>query len=179
MSRLGKIAIPLPDDVEIKESGDGNLEVKGKKGALKLTLPKGIKLKIDGKLAFLERDESICSDGAVHGLYRSLLKNIVVGISTGYEVILSLIGVGYRAKVQGEKLDLQIGFSHPTLLEIPKSIEVVVEKGTTILVKGIDKQKVGQFAANIRAIRPPEPYKGKGIHYKGEYVRRKEGKKKA
>ena len=179
MSRLGKIAIPLPDDVEIKESRDRNIEVKGKKGALELTLPEGIKLILDGKVAVLERDEILCPSGATHGLYRSLLKNIVVGVSSGYEVILTLSGVGYRANVKGSELDLQIGFSHPTLLDIPKAIEVVVEKGTTIFIKGIEKQKVGQFAASIRAIRPPEPYKGKGIHYKGEHVRRKEGKKKA
>ena len=179
MSRLGKIAILLPEGVEIKELGSGKLEVKGKKGILSLELPAGIKLNIQDNSAYLLRDETVCSCGATHGLYRSLLKNTIVGVSTGYEVTLNLIGVGYRAAVNGSQLDLQIGFSHPTLFDIPQGIEILIEKGTTILVKGIDKQKVGQFAATVRATRPPEPYKGKGIHYKGEYVRRKEGKKKA
>ena len=179
MSRLGKMAILLPEGVEIKELGSGKLEVKGKKGTLPLQLPAGITLRIEENSACLLRDEAVCSSGATHGLYRSLLNNSVVGVSTGYEVTLSLIGVGYRAAVNGSKLDLQIGFSHPTLFDIPQGIEILIEKGTTILVKGIDKQKVGQFAATVRATRPPEPYKGKGIHYKGEYVRRKEGKKKA
>lgn len=179
MSRLGKIAIPLPSDVEIKEDGQGKVQVKGKKGVLELNLPSGLKLKVDGQIATLERDDAVCKSGATHGLYRSLLKNNVVGVSTGFEITLNLIGVGYRAAVKGKDLDLQIGFSHPTLFSIPEGVEVVVEKGTTILIKGIDKQKVGQFAATVRATRPPEPYKGKGIHYKGEYVRRKEGKKKA
>ncbi len=176
MSRLGKMAISLPNSVEIKASKEGKLEIKGAKGSLHLQLPQGIQIKIEGKTAALERDEVVCPDGAVHGLYRSLLKNCIVGVSDGYEVELSLVGVGYRANVQGSKLDLQVGFSHPTSVEIPKSVQVVVDKGTAIVVKGIDKQVVGQFAASVRAVKPPEPYKGKGIRYKDEYVRKKEGK---
>lgn len=176
MSRLGKMAIPLPKQVEIKATKDGWLDVKGPKGSLRLQLPQGLLLKIEGETAVLERDEKICSEGAVHGLYRSLLKNCVIGVSTGYEVELTLIGVGYRANVQGNKLDLQVGFSHPTSLEIPKGVQVTVDKGTVIFVKGSDKQEVGQFAASVRAVKPPEPYKGKGIRYKNEYVRKKEGK---
>lgn len=176
MSRLGKTAIILPKEVEIKASKDGLLEVKGPKGSLSLQLPRGLTLKIEDGMALLERDEAICSEGAVHGLYRSLLKNCVIGVSTGYEVELSLIGVGYRANVQGSKLDLQVGFSHPTSVEIPKNLQVVVDKGVAITIKGSDKQEVGQFAASVRAVKPPEPYKGKGIRYKNEYVRKKEGK---
>lgn len=176
MSRLGKIAISIPNNVEIKAAKDGKLEVKGPKGTLHLQLPAGIQLKVEGNIAHLERNDDICSDGAMHGLYRSLLKNIVVGVSSGYEIELSLVGVGYRANVQGSKLDLQVGFSHPTALDIPKSVQVVVDKGVAIVIKGIDKQVVGQFAASVRAVKPPEPYKGKGIRYKDEYVRKKEGK---
>lgn len=176
MSRLGKMAVSLPNSVEIRASKEGKLEVKGPKGTLSIELPRGIQLKIDGKMATLERDEVLCPDGAVHGLYRSLLKNCVIGVSDGYEVELALIGVGYRANVQGNKLDLQVGFSHPTSVEIPKSVQVLVDKGVAIVVKGIDKQVVGQFAASVRAVKPPEPYKGKGIRYKNEYVRKKEGK---
>lgn len=176
MSRLGKMPISLPNNTEIKASKDGLLQIKGPKGNTSLQLPAGITLKIEGKTAFLERDEAVCADGAMHGLYRSLLKNSIVGVSDGYEVELSLVGVGYRANVQGNKLDLQVGFSHPTAIEIPKSLQVVVDKGVAIIIKGIDKQEVGQFAASVRAVKPPEPYKGKGIRYKDEYVRKKEGK---
>jgi len=109
-------------------------------------------------------------------LHRSLIKNAVVGVTDGYEVKLSLIGVGYRANVQGHKLDLQLGFSHPTALDIPKAVQVTVDKGIAISIKGVDKREVGQFAAAVRAMKPPEPYKGKGIRYENEFVRKKEGK---
>jgi large subunit ribosomal protein L6 len=105
-----------------------------------------------------------------------LIKNNVLGVAEGYEVKLVLIGVGYRANVQGQKLDLQLGFSHPTWIEIPKTIQVAVDKGTTISIKGVDKKEVGQFAASVRGKKPPEPYKGKGIRYENEFVRKKEGK---
>lgn len=176
MSRLGKTAIALPKGVEIKASKEGIVQIKGPKGSMSMQLPFGMHLKIEGEVVILERDEKIISKGAVHGLYRSLLKNHIIGVSNGYEVKLTMIGVGYRANVQGSKLDLQVGFSHPTAVEIPKSIQVSVEKGTQIVIKGIDKREVGQFAATVRAVRPPEPYKGKGIRYENEYVRKKEGK---
>ena len=176
MSRLGKMAISVPNNVEIKTSKEGSLEVKGPKGSLFLVLPKGLTLKIDGKLAFIDRDEAVCNDGSVHGLYRSLLKNCIVGVSDGFTVELTLIGVGYRANVLGTKLDLQVGYSHPTAVEIPKGVSVTVDKGTAIVIHGINKQQVGQFAATVRGVKPPEPYKGKGIRYKDEFVRKKEGK---
>lgn len=176
MSRLGKMAISVPNNVEIKASKEGAIEVKGPKGSLPLVLPKGLSLKIDGKIVFVERDEAVCSEGSVHGLFRSLLKNCIVGVSDGFTVELTLIGVGYRANVQGAKLDLQVGYSHPTAVEIPKGVAVTVDKGTSIVIQGINKQQVGQFAATVRGIKPPEPYKGKGIRYKDEFVRKKEGK---
>lgn len=176
MSRLGKMPISLPKGVEIKAAKEGALEVKGPKGFLHLQLPLGLRLKLDGQFVSLERDEKLLSEKATHGLYRSLLKNCIVGVSDGYEVKLTLIGVGYRANVQGSMLDLQIGLSHPTQIPIPKSIQIVIDKGTAISIKGIDKQEVGQFAAAVRAKKPPEPYKGKGIRYENEYVRKKEGK---
>ena len=176
MSRLGKTPVTLPKGVEIKASKEGALQIKGPKGTLSLQLPIGISLKLDGQTALLERDEKLEPENALHGLYRSLLKNIVIGVSEGYEVKLTMIGVGYRANVQGSKLDLQVGFSHPTDIAIPKTLQVTVDKGTVIIIQGVDKAQVGQFAAAVRAIRPPEPYKGKGIRYENEYVRKKEGK---
>ncbi len=176
MSRLGKIPISLPKGVEVKSTPSGKLEIKGPKGSLHIQLPNGLKLKMEETTVQVDRDEAVCREGAVYGLFRSLLKNAIVGVSDGYSVELTLIGVGYRANVQGNKLDLQVGFSHPTAVDIPKELKVAVDKGTAIIIQGIDKQIVGQFAANVRAVKPPEPYKGKGIRYKDEYVRKKEGK---
>lgn len=176
MSRLGKMPISLPKGVEIKALKDGILQIKGAKGSIQLELPVGLAPKIEGSLLHLERDETLSPSKAMHGLFRSLLKNAITGVSTGFEVKLVLIGVGYRANVVGNKVDLSLGYSHPTALNIPKNIQIVVDKGTTILVQGIDKREVGQFAAAIRAVKPPEPYKGKGIRYENEYVRKKEGK---
>lgn len=175
MSRLGKTPIPIPKGVEIK-TVKSSVSIKGPKGHLELNLPAGLQLKIEDQTAILECDEKLVSQKAFHGLYRSLIKNNVQGVVEGYEVKLTLIGVGYRANVQGAKLDLQLGFSHPTWIEIPKTIQVAVDKGTTISIKGVDKKAVGQFAAAVRGMKPPEPYKGKGIRYENEYVRKKEGK---
>jgi len=176
MSRLGKSPIALPKGVEVKTSKEGNVQVKGPKGTLSLQLPTGLSLKIDGHSVLIERDEAVLPESSLHGLFRSLLKNHVHGVVEGYEVRLTMVGVGYRANVQGSKLDLSVGFSHPTFIEIPKTILVTVDKGTLIVIKGNDKREVGQFAAAVRAIKPPEPYKGKGIRYENEYVRKKEGK---
>ncbi len=176
MSRLGKMPIPLPKGVEVKALKEGILQIKGPKGTTQMELPVGLAPKIDGTFLTLERDETLVPSKADHGLYRSLLKNAIIGVAEGYEVKLTLIGVGYRANVVGTKIDLSLGFSHPTALDIPKNIQVVIDKGTAISIKGIDKREVGQFAAAIRAMKPPEPYKGKGIRYEGEYVRKKEGK---
>lgn len=176
MSRLGKMPIALPKGVEVKAAKEGALEIKGPKGSLRLQLPLGLQIKIEGQFAAVEHDEKIPVESAVHGLYRSLLKNAIIGVSEGHEIKLSLIGVGYRANVQGTFLDLQVGFSHPMQVEIPKTIQVTVDKGVLIVIKGADKQEVGQFAATVRSKKKPEPYKGKGIRYENEYVRKKEGK---
>lgn len=176
MSRLGKTPISLPKGVEVKTSKEGALTIKGPKGQLEMQLPLGLSLKMEGQIVHLECDESKLPQKAFYGLYWALVKNNVVGVSEGYEVRLTLIGVGYRGNVQGQKLDLQLGFSHPTWVLIPKGIQIEVDKGTTIIIKGADKRLVGQFAAQVRQLKAPEPYKGKGIRYENEYVRKKEGK---
>jgi len=179
MSRLGKTPIPIPKGVEVKAAKQGLLSIlsmKGPKGHLQMELPPGLHARIEGPVVILECDEAVVSRKSFHGLYRSLIKNNVQGVAEGYEVKLVLIGVGYRANVQGQKLDLQLGFSHPMGMEIPKNIQVAVDKGTAISIKGADKREVGQFAAAVRGLKPPEPYKGKGIRYENEYVRKKEGK---
>lgn len=176
MSRLGKTPIEIPKGVEIKSSKEGVVQLKGPKGSASLKLPTGLSVKIEGQNIHVERDEQLMPESSLHGLYRSLVKNHIQGIVEGFEIKLTMIGVGYRANVQGNKLDLSVGFSHPTFIIIPNSIQVTVDKGTAILIKGIDKREVGQFAAAVRAIKPPEPYKGKGIRYENEYVRKKEGK---
>ncbi len=176
MSRQGKAPIQIPKGVEVKMTKEGAVHVKGPKGALDLQLPKGLHLSMEGGKAILERDEKEMPNSALHGLFRALIKNQVVGVSDGFEVRLTMIGVGYRANIQGTKLDLSVGFSHPTQIDIPKTIQVTIDKGTLIVIKGCDKREVGQFAATVRAMKPPEPYKGKGIRYENEYVRKKEGK---
>lgn len=176
MSRLAKKPIILPKGVEIKATKNGRLEIKGPKGTLHLQLHEGISLKVEGSEVTLERQENSELKNALLGLNWALLKNHIIGVSEGYEVRLSMIGVGYRASVQGNKLDLAIGNSHPTMLDIPSSLQVSVDKGVSILIKGIDKHTVGQFAAAVRAEKEPEPYKGKGIRYENEFVRKKEGK---
>lgn len=176
MSRLGKTPIALPKGVEVKGSKDGSVQVKGPKGTLHLQLPAGIHFKIENHMILVERDEALAPANALYGLYRSLLMNSVIGVSEGFEKKLSLIGVGYRALVAGNKLELQVGYSHPTSFVIPKSLQVVVDKGTMIIIQGMNKLEVGQFAAMVRSLKPPEPYKGKGIRYENEYVRKKEGK---
>lgn len=175
MSRKGKLPIAIPKGVEIKISGR-DITVKGPKGTLNQQLYEGIGAKIeDGQLHVFLVDET--QDlGNFHGLCRSLILNMVLGATEGFQKTLEMVGVGYRAAVQGRTLDLQLGFSHPTKVTIPESIQVTVDKGTVILIKGRDRQEVGQFAATIRSKRPPEPYQGKGIRYSGEYVHRKPGK---
>lgn len=175
MSRLGKAPIPLPKGVEVKSS-KGEIEVKGPKGTIKRSVPEGISVKVQEDNILVEFDEKVGLPKPMYGLYRSLINNAVIGVSNGFEKQLSLIGVGYRAAVKGDVLDLQLGFSHPSQLKIPSDLSVEVEKSTLIKITGSDKQLVGQFAANVRAVRPPEPYKGKGVRYVDEYVRKKAGK---
>lgn len=175
MSRKGKLPIAIPKGVEVKISGN-EITVKGPKGTLHQKLCDGVGAKIEnGQLHVFLADEG--QDlGNYHGLYRSLILNMILGTTEGFQKSLEMVGVGYRAAVQGRMLDLQLGFSHPTKVAIPEHIQVTVDKGTVILIKGMNRQEVGQFAATIRAKRPPEPYQGKGIRYAGEYVRKKAGK---
>jgi large subunit ribosomal protein L6 len=176
MSRLGKTPIAIPKGVDVKVSKEGLMHVKGPKGTLEVKIPHGLSLAIEGSVATLHCDEKSGIESATYGLFRSLIKNHIIGVHEGFQVKLTMIGVGYRAAVSGTKLDLQVGFSHPTFVEIPKGVTVTVDKGTAILITGADKQIVGQFAATVRSKKPPEPYKGKGIRYENEYVRKKEGK---
>lgn len=175
MSRKGKLPITLPKGVEVKVSPD-EVSVKGPKGTLNQKLVPAVTVRIEDQVLHVELVEGFEKSGNFHGLYRSLISNMVEGTTQGFQRELEMIGVGYRAAVQGQLLDLQIGFSHPTKINIPEGVQVKVEKNTQILITGIDKHKVGHFAAVVRAMRPPEPYQGKGIRYKGEYVRKKAGK---
>lgn len=175
MSRKGKQPIALPKGVEAKIS-KSEFSVKGPKGQLKKNLPDYIQLKQEGSEILVVADENIADSSAHHGLWRAIINNMVQGVSEGYLKKLEMIGVGYRAAIKGKAIDIQIGQSHPTLMDIPEGITVTVEKNTAITITGPDKQKVGQFAADIRAKKPPEPYQGKGIKYSDEYVRRKQGK---
>jgi large subunit ribosomal protein L6 len=175
MSRIGNKRIQIPDKVKLAVQ-QGGVTVEGPKGKLSWQLPRQISLRLDGAEAALQRDENSRSVRALHGLSRSLLQNMVVGVSQGFTKSLEIQGVGFRAQVQGNKLNLSLGFSHPIIFVIPEGVKITVQESTRILIEGIDKQKVGQVAADIRAFYPPEPYKGKGIRYAGEQVRRKEGK---
>jgi large subunit ribosomal protein L6 len=173
MSRKGKLPVPIPKGVEVKVTNT-EISVKGPKGILKQALIPEVKVRVEDNQILVTIDNE--DSNLYHGLYRTLIANMVHGATQGFETKLEMVGVGYRAAVQGHHLDLQIGFSHPTKLMIPEGIHVKIEKGTQIAITGVDKQKVGQFAATVRAIRPPEPYQGKGIRYEGEYVRKKAGK---
>jgi large subunit ribosomal protein L6 len=175
MSRKGKLPITLPKSVEVEVSPD-EISVKGPKGILHQKLLPAIKVRVEENEIHVELAEGCEKQGNYHGLYRSLINNMVQGTTQGFQRELEMIGVGYRAAVQGQLLDLQIGFSHPTKISIPEGLLVKVEKNTAIVITGIDKHKVGHFAAYVRSMRPPEPYQGKGIRYKGEYVRKKAGK---
>ncbi len=175
MSRKGKLPIALPKGVEVQVKDD-LVVVKGTKATLQQPLVPGIKIEIVDGHAHVSVEGTDRQSGAFHGLYRVLVQNMVIGASQGFEKRLEMVGVGYRAAVQGNMVDLQVGYSHPTQLEIPQGLQVKVEKNTLIIISGSDKQAVGEFAAKIRAKRPPEPYQGKGIRYVNEYVRRKAGK---
>lgn len=181
MSRIGKKPIDIPSEVEVKV-GERQIDVKGPKGSLSLEYRPNVKFEQDGNLLVVVNPGDKKENRKYHGLYRTLVANMVRGVTEGFAKNLEIHGQGYKAGVKEGKLELQIGYSHPVVLEIPKGMEVKVEekrgeKLVLVDVWGIDKQAVGQFAANIRAIRKPEPYKGKGIRYKDEYVRRKQGKK--
>ena len=176
MSRIGKLPIPVPDGVEVAIDGLA-VTVTGPKGELTATMPEGVELgRGDDNQVVVSRLGDDGPHRSMHGLVRSLINNMVEGVTKGYEKKLELVGVGYRAQQKGSALEFQVGFSHPVLVEAPEGITLAAPQPTEVVVTGIDKQLVGQVAANIRKIRPPEPYKGKGIKYAGETIRRKAGK---
>ncbi len=175
MSRIANSPVELPSGVEVKIDGS-ELTVKGSKGSLELSLVEGVKVSQDDKVLNIAYDNE--SAKAMAGTTRSLINNMVVGVSEGWEKKLVLNGVGYRAKASGKSVNLTVGLSHPVDYELPEGVSAETPSQTEVVVKGIDKQAVGQAAAEIRSFRPPEPYKGKGIRYADEYVRRKEAKKK-
>ncbi|BDX49050.1 50S ribosomal protein L6 [Enterococcus faecalis] len=175
MSRIGNKVVVLPAGVEIKQDGN-NITVKGPKGELTREFSSDIKMNIEGNEVTFTRPNDSKEMKTIHGTTRANFNNMVVGVSEGFQKALELIGVGYRAQVQGNKLTLNVGFSHPVEMTAPEGVTFEVPANTQVIVKGINKEVVGELAANIRGVRPPEPYKGKGIRYVGEFVRRKEGK---
>lgn len=175
MSRIGLKPIEIPQGVEVKLEGL-EVSVKGPKGSLTRNISDVISINIEENQITMERPDDHKENRSLHGTTRSLISNMIEGVSKGFQKELEIIGVGYRAQLQGTKLVVGAGYSHPVELEAEENIEFEVPKNTQIIIKGIDKERVGAVAAFIRAIRPPEPYKGKGIRYKGEQVRRKEGK---
>jgi large subunit ribosomal protein L6 len=176
MSRIGKKPISVPDGVTV-ELAPGRVAVKGPKGELRQTVSSEMKVEQDDGTLTVERPTDRGDHRALHGLTRSLIANMVEGVTDGFEKRLEIQGVGYRATLRGKNLELALGFSHPISVEAPEGIEFEVPQPTEIVIRGIDKQLVGQVAADIRKRRPPEPYKGKGIRYRGEHVTRKVGKR--
>lgn len=176
MSRIGLKPMDIPNDVEIKISEDNLVEVKGPKGQLSEKINSEMDIKIEDNVLTVARPTDNKKHRSMHGLSRTLIHNMIVGVTEGYAKTLEINGTGYRAAKQGSKLVLTLGYSHPLELEDPAGIEVEVPAQNRIIVKGINKQQVGNYAANIREYRKPEPYKGKGIKYEGEHIRRKVGK---
>ena len=176
MSRIGKQPIELPSGVNVAISS-GRVQVNGPLGELSQNVPARMQISQDDGNLVVKRPTERGDDRALHGLTRSLLANMVEGVTKGFEKRLELQGVGYRATLRGTDLELNVGFSHPVVVKPPQGISFEVPDATSVLVKGIDKQQVGEIAAEVRKVRPPEPYKGKGIRYEGEYVRRKVGKR--
>lgn len=175
MSRIGKMPVAIPAGVEVKVDGQC-VTVKGSKGELTRTFNDMMNIKVEGEEVIVERPDDSREAKSFHGLTRTLIANMIEGVSNGYSKKLVLVGVGYRAALKGSDLEIQLGFSHPVVVKAPENIKFEVPSQTEIVVNGISKEQVGQVAANIRAWRKPEPYKGKGIRYEGEYVRRKLGK---
>ena len=175
MSRIGKNPIPVPSGVDVTIAG-AHITVKGPKGTLERDIPGAITVRQDGEELLVERPNDERQNRALHGLVRSLVHNMVVGVHEEFTKELEIIGTGYRAALQGSTLDLSLGFSHPVKVDAPDGITFEVPVPTRIVVRGIDKEQVGQVAADIRALRKPEPYKGKGVRYLGEHVARKAGK---
>jgi large subunit ribosomal protein L6 len=177
MSRIGRAPIPVPAGVEFSISDDAVVTVKGPKGELTQRVPREMIVERADDTITVRRPTDSAPHRSLHGLTRTLIANMVTGVTTGYEKRLEIVGVGYRAGLKGSNLEVLVGYSHPVVVEPPAGIEFETPQPTVILVRGIDKQLVGEIAAEIRRLRPPEPYKGKGIRYTGEYVQRKVGKR--
>lgn len=175
MSRIGKRPISIPAKVQITIDGS-HVTVKGPKGELSRVLPSAVTVEQEGETVFVKRHDESRTSRQLHGLSRTLVANMVDGVSQGFQRRLEIQGVGYRAAVQGRNLNLNVGYSHPVQIEPPDGVQIAVENNTNVIVSGFDKELVGNTAAKIRDVRPPEPYKGKGIRYAGEFVRRKAGK---
>ena len=176
MSRIGRMPIAIPDGVTVTIAENNQVTVKGPKGTLERVLPAEMDIKQEGSEIIVTRPNDLKKMKSLHGLTRTLVANMVTGVTKGYEKVLEINGVGYRAQKQGKKLILSLGYSHPVEMEDPEGLESVLDGQNKITIKGIDKQKVGQYAAEIREKRKPEPYKGKGIKYADEVIRRKVGK---
>ena len=177
MSRIGKKAVAVPSGVTANVEGQ-TVKVKGPKGQLQVVLPDDVSVKMDKGAVKVDPRNETKRARAMWGTSRTLVNNLITGVTKGYEKKLEITGVGYRAALQGKNLQIALGYSHDVIFPVPEGIAIATPKPTEIVVTGIDKQKVGQVAAEIRAFRPPEPYKGKGVKYEGEYIFRKEGKKK-
>jgi large subunit ribosomal protein L6 len=176
MSRIGKKPIPVPQGVKIAVE-DNTVKVEGPKGRLSQSIPSGLSVKMDGQVLTVDRSSDHRTVRALHGLTRSLLANMVHGVKDGFERKLDIVGIGYRAQLQGKNLQLALGYSHPVIFPIPDGVQAEVERQVSITLKGPDKALLGQLAAKLRALRKPDPYKGKGIKYAEEHIRRKVGKK--
>ena len=176
MSRIGKMAITVPAGVEVTVADGNVVTVKGPKGTLTSTFHQNMIIEREGAIIHVKRPDDSHEHKSLHGLTRTLLNNMVVGVEKGFSKELEVNGVGYRAQMDGKKLVMNLGYSHPVVMEEVEGVVVEVPSPNRVIVSGIDKQKVGQFAANVRSKRPPEPYKGKGIKYSTEVIRRKEGK---
>jgi len=176
MSRIGKKIITIPSGVTVSDAA-GAVTVKGPKGTLSRSIPKGVSVAIEGETIQVSRADDSKPVRALHGLVRALIANMITGVNKGFLKELEIEGVGYRAEMEGKKLKLLLGFSHPVLMDVPQGLSVSIEnRGASVKIEGIDKESVGQFAVNVRRHRPPEPYKGKGVRYAGEHIRRKAGK---
>lgn len=175
MSRIGKLPISVPEGVKISLE-DRSIRLEGPKGKLRTTIPVGVKVKVDGKLVKVERDSEQRKLRALHGLTRKLIANMVEGVSRGFNRVLEINGVGYRAEVKGSELHLSLGYSHPIVYPLPAGVSASIERQTVINLQSADKQLLGETAATIRNLRPPEPYKGKGVKYREEVIKRKAGK---
>jgi large subunit ribosomal protein L6 len=176
MSRIGKLPVAIPKGVAVEKSGARQVKVKGPKGELQIALRPEVEVAIEGSLLTVTRQGDTRTARAYHGMTRALLNNMMVGVTKGYEKTLEIVGVGWNAAIAGGKITLNVGFCNPVVIDLPKSVNAVAPNPTTINLSGVDKQLVGQIAAKIRSSRPPEPYKGQGVRYKGEYVRQKAGK---